>query len=58
MLEVSTFNIIPTDIIEDYIDEYVGKADKSEENFDAEANLSEQTIDAGYESSDVVKSSI
>ena len=50
MLEIASFDMIPTDGLEEVIEDEVGEDDKSEELFDASATLSAATIDAGYDS--------
>ena len=57
MFEIGNFDLIPTEQLEGYLDDEIGEADKSENTFDAEEVLSESTIDAGYDTTNVVQSS-
>lgn len=58
LYELATLDLIPTDYAEEMIVEKVGQNDKSESNFDADEHLSDSTIEAGYDSSNVIISSI
>ena len=57
MFEIGNFDMIDTEGLEEYLDEEVGEADKSDKTFDASSVLSESTIDAGYDSSNVILNS-
>ena len=57
MFEIGNFDLIPTEQLEGYLDDEIGEADKSENTFDAEEVLSDSTIDAGYDTTNVVQSS-
>ena len=57
-LELSNFDIVPTEYLQNFIDESVGDADISEEKFEADEVLSESTIKAGYDSPNVVINSV
>ena len=56
MFEIANFDLIPTDELEDIVDEEVGEADQSE-TFDPSTKLSDSTIEAGYDSANVILSS-
>ena len=58
MLEIASFDMIPTDFLEEVIDDEVGEADKSDDIFDASMTLSDSTIDAGYDSANAIMNSI
>lgn len=58
MFEIGSFDLIPTDELEALIDKEVGDADLSSEKFDAEAKLSQSTIDAGYDSANSAESNL
>ena len=54
MFEIGNLDMIPTEDLEQVIDESVGDADLSEKVFDASSNLSDSTIDAGYDSTNIL----
>ena len=58
MFEIGNFDMIPTDQIEGLIDYEVGEADKSDSKFNAEDVLSDSTIEAGYDSANIVNSNL
>ena len=58
LLELASFDLIPTDWAEDEIDDKVGDANKSESDFVASEHLSQSTIDAGYDNQNILTSNI
>ena len=60
LYELANFDLIPTDWAEDYIDEQVGEADQSEQNYDSQtqARLSKTMIKEGIAESNVVENNI
>ena len=57
LFSIGTFDMIPTESIEESLDELIGDADLSEDVFDPSEKLSESTIEAGYDSSNVILNS-
>ena len=57
LFEIGTFDLIPTEALEEILDEQIGEADLSEDVFDSTENLSDSTIDAGYDNSNVILNS-
>lgn len=57
MLQIATLDLVPTDDLEEVVDEEVGKADHSEESFDLDGILSHSTLEAGYDNANIVLNS-
>ena len=57
VFEIGNFDMIPTEPLEELLDESIGEADLSEEVFDPSEKLSDSTVEAGYDSSNVILNS-
>ena len=58
LYQLATFDIVDTDELSEVILRKVGEANQSEDKFDAEATLSDSTIEAGFEDADVINGSL
>ena len=54
LYQLAAFDLVETDKLEEFIQSEIGDANQSEESFDPKTVLSDSTIQAGFESADVV----